>query len=195
MVEECKVYDNRNRPSNKVVFGHLSQPEEYALPFKSWPSSELWPNVKPGDNVGKFGLVFKWTAEHQVGGQLEVLRTCGDDLADRALDEIDGSFQVAGYTKGGDAWSVIDGSATPACVAFVDSVSHVPSWVDWEQLERGRNVFLRYGPGAGIGLMYLSLVGGFGAPKINKVLTSTGECALFPPFHLTSPLPSALPSC
>ena len=50
----------------------------------------------------------------------------------------------------------------------------IPSWVDPETISRGQTVFWKNAPACGMALMYLSLVGGFGAPRINKVLISTG---------------------
>ena len=50
---------------------------------------------------------------------------------------------------------------------------HIPSWVDWDQIQRGMDVFVRYSPVAGISLFYLSLVPGFSIPKIAEVLKRT----------------------
>jgi hypothetical protein len=50
---------------------------------------------------------------------------------------------------------------------------HVPEWVDWDQLQRGIDVFILYAPAAGQALFYLSLVPGFSIPKIAKVLEQT----------------------
>ena len=60
---------------------------------------------------------------------------------------------------------------------FADSVRTLPSWLDWESLARGQEVFVRYAGAAEMSLLHLSLVGGFGAPKINKVLLATGYLA------------------
>jgi hypothetical protein len=49
----------------------------------------------------------------------------------------------------------------------------IPSWVDWEQIQRGIDVFILYAPVAGQALFYLSLVPGFSIPKIAKVLQQT----------------------
>jgi hypothetical protein len=46
----------------------------------------------------------------------------------------------------------------------------VPSWVNWEKIQRGQQVFTQYMPLCGLTLFYLSLVGGFSAPLITKVL-------------------------
>lgn len=49
----------------------------------------------------------------------------------------------------------------------------IPSWVNWEQIQRGIDVFILYAPVAGQALFYLSLVPGFSIPKIAKVLQQT----------------------
>ena len=49
----------------------------------------------------------------------------------------------------------------------------VPCWVDWEQIQRGMDVFMTFLPVAGQALFYLSLVPGFSIPKITKVLQQT----------------------
>ncbi|KAL9082131.1 MAG: hypothetical protein Q9159_006696 [Coniocarpon cinnabarinum] len=41
----------------------------------------------------------------------------------------------------------------------------VPSWVDWNQIQRGQDVFYRYGGPILIGLAYQSLLGGMGANR------------------------------
>ena len=50
---------------------------------------------------------------------------------------------------------------------------YTPKWVDWEQLQRGMDVFINYSIVAGQALYYLSLVPGFSIPKILKVLERT----------------------
>ena len=57
--------------------------------------------------------------------------------------------------------------------AFAESVLSVPDWVDWELLKHGQYVFLKNIASAALGLLYVSLVGGFAAPKITKVLDAT----------------------
>jgi len=49
----------------------------------------------------------------------------------------------------------------------------LPSWVDFEQIKRGVDVFITFAPVAGQSLYYLSLVPGFSIPKIAKVLEQT----------------------
>lgn len=55
-----------------------------------------------------------------------------------------------------------------------DQLNTVPDWVDWEQLERGQDVFYRYGGANLTGLAYQSLLGGMGAARVVEVLGRTG---------------------
>ena len=53
-------------------------------------------------------------------------------------------------------------------------VTTVPSWVDWDQIARGQDVFYRYGGATLTGLAYQSLLGGMGANRVVEVLSRTG---------------------
>ncbi|RMZ79970.1 hypothetical protein DV738_g3081, partial [Chaetothyriales sp. CBS 135597] len=53
-------------------------------------------------------------------------------------------------------------------------VTTIPPWVDWAQIERGQEMFYRYGGATIVGLAYQSLLGGMGANKIAEVLARTG---------------------
>ncbi|KAF2017143.1 hypothetical protein BU24DRAFT_388121 [Aaosphaeria arxii CBS 175.79] len=55
-----------------------------------------------------------------------------------------------------------------------DEVNTIPEWVDWEQLERGQDVFYRYGGPALTGLTFQSLLGGMGAARVVETLARTG---------------------
>ncbi|KAL8879886.1 MAG: hypothetical protein Q9192_008140 [Flavoplaca navasiana] len=52
--------------------------------------------------------------------------------------------------------------------------NEIPPWVCWEQIERGQQVFYRYGGPALTGLAFQSLLGGMGATRIVETLTRTG---------------------
>ena len=53
-------------------------------------------------------------------------------------------------------------------------VNTVPSWVDWDQIQRGQDVFYRYGGACLTGLAYQSLLGGMGAARVVETLARTG---------------------
>ncbi|KAF1963041.1 hypothetical protein CC80DRAFT_103530 [Byssothecium circinans] len=55
-----------------------------------------------------------------------------------------------------------------------EEVNYVPEWVDWVQIERGQDVFYRYGGPALTGLTYQSLLGGMGAARVVETLARTG---------------------
>jgi hypothetical protein len=57
---------------------------------------------------------------------------------------------------------------------FWDEVNTVPDWVDWAQIERGQDVFYRYGGANLTGLAYQSLLGGMGAARVVETLARTG---------------------
>ena len=57
---------------------------------------------------------------------------------------------------------------------FWEEVNAVPDWVDWEQIERGQDVFYRYGGACLTGLAYQSLLGGMGAARVVETLARTG---------------------
>ena len=53
-------------------------------------------------------------------------------------------------------------------------VTTIPPWVDWAQIQRGQDVFYRYGGAALTGLAYQSLLGGMGAARVVETLARTG---------------------
>ncbi|KAK4507799.1 hypothetical protein PRZ48_001534 [Zasmidium cellare] len=57
---------------------------------------------------------------------------------------------------------------------FWREVHTVPEWVDWAQIERGQDVFYRYGGACLTGLAYQSLLGGMGAARVVETLARTG---------------------
>mmetsp|Transcript_28609 Transcript_28609/g.54710 ORF Transcript_28609/g.54710 Transcript_28609/m.54710 type:complete len:470 (+) Transcript_28609:248-1657(+) len=147
----------------------------------------------PGDLVHWHGVRFEWTSRHAHASKLESWRASGDNLADAALDaahyykrEMGGTPKKTKNEKecpfSQDNLSWVQEAARKhdgAAGAFLAEVSEVPEFVDWARIARGQQFFLRNLAGAGSALLFVSLVGGFGAPRINKVLSSTG--------YLTSP--------
>eukprot|EP00002_Diphylleia_rotans_P024990 TRINITY_DN4935_c0_g1_i2.p1 TRINITY_DN4935_c0_g1~~TRINITY_DN4935_c0_g1_i2.p1 ORF type:complete len:382 (+),score=56.56 TRINITY_DN4935_c0_g1_i2:82-1227(+) len=140
-----------------------------SIPRKSWGVDELDPDVSVGDLVLKLGVTMKWTDQHMKGKELEPWRLIGDPLADSVVAEL----------KPGAGDDLLErilsrSSQSKACDDLYTQITTVPSWVDWDSIARGQYVFHKYGSISGFALLYLSLAGGFGAPKINKVLTATG---------------------
>ena len=86
-----------------------------------------------------------------------------DDILQRLLDRAD-----AADSSGSD----VPGESVLR--DFVRRYTAEPEWVDWSEIQRGQKVFVRNLPICGLTLFYLSLVGGFSAPLITKVLRATG---------------------
>lgn len=64
--------------------------------------------------------------------------------------------------------------ADPKLQELWDEVNTIPSWVNWAQIQRGQDVFYRYGGPALTGLTYQSLLGGMGAARVVETLARTG---------------------
>ncbi len=124
---------------------------------------------------------FHYTAE-----ELEPYRKVGDPEMDELLnfiastkgDKDCGAFDdIIAYSE--DAYNkwVEEGKLNKPVNSLVKFYAHyhdnIPDWVDFEQIERGMEVFLAYFPAAGCALIYRSLIGGFSIPKIIQVLKST----------------------
>lgn len=136
----------------------------------------------------KLGQTVHWTTQyHYSTEELEPYRQVGDVEMDRLLDlcaneglEGAGRFDdiVRISAEAAEALSSQDqsASASPAQQALADfhrRYSSPPSFVDWDQLQRGIDIFVTYAPAAGTSLYYRSLVGGFSIPKITQVLFAT----------------------
>ena len=59
--------------------------------------------------------------------------------------------------------------------AFFEAAERVPSWVDWAQIDRGGDVFLRAGPLCAVALGCLSLPQAYAIPDGNKPLVYSGR--------------------
>ncbi|KAI8358770.1 hypothetical protein B0O80DRAFT_526551 [Mortierella sp. GBAus27b] len=131
--------------------------------------------IQPGTPVSFYDQTVIWTEKHLSVSQLEPLRRLGDKLADEALE-------VLKIKPGQDAYKALleyvarpeHEQESPAPRLLVEQLTTVPDWVDWEQVRRGQQVMWKYIYFISHVLLHFSLVGGFSAPKITKVLTSTG---------------------
>ena len=144
--------------------------------WHSWAAFRDPPSeVQIGCGVAKYGQRFVWTSLHRTASELAPLRLLGDAKMDAATREVAGSGREVGAAV--LASTANDGSACGACLA---DASAVPAWVDAARVERGQRVFRRYLPHISITLFYFSLVGGFSAAVITKVLLATGYLASSP---------------
>eukprot|EP01006_Ploeotia_vitrea_P053863 TRINITY_DN67822_c6_g1_i2.p1 TRINITY_DN67822_c6_g1~~TRINITY_DN67822_c6_g1_i2.p1 ORF type:complete len:668 (+),score=225.75 TRINITY_DN67822_c6_g1_i2:176-2005(+) len=160
-----------------------------------WDIHNEDPQVKPGDRVSKLGFEFVWSERHMRPRDLMPLRERGDVLVDpiirlfgRRDDVIDRIGDIrqrrTSDEKSGRPRPVITQEHADQAEALWKHLTTVPDWVDWAAVERGQRFYLRHGGLCGIILLNLSLVGGYSAPRINRVLNSTG--------YLSTPEPKAL---
>ena len=148
---------------------------------------------KYSHQIASFGQKVEWLdGRHYAEEDLEKYRLVGDTEMDRMLDLNAGKNEICGefahtieackniYHERHDVDRREDTDVLDVSVeqqAMYDFYRHyhdfVPSWVDWDQIQRGIDIFITYSPVAGQALYYLSLVPGFSIPKIAKVLEQT----------------------
>ena len=120
-----------------------------------------------------WGTPIRYKEYHVSEQELDEMRTKIDNLADDcllALHEERISLESFIVNLKGTA---ISSYKDRRIRAFAESVLLEPAWLDWEQVRQGQQVFLKHYGSAALGLLYVSLVGGFAAPKITKVLDAT----------------------
>ena len=135
-------------------------------------SREISHNDAAGEIIEKFGQSFVWDEKlHWRVEQLAPLRLVGDEPMDEVLKQLETSpaDDILKCLRGAAAQDE-DGVAS----RFLRSVAEVPEWVDWGLISQGQQVFCRHLPVAGAVLYNMSLVGGFSAPLITKVLEQSG---------------------
>ena len=150
-----------------------------------------------------FGQTVKWLdCRHYTADELEIYRLVGDHEMDTILELNAHDKSVSGRNantiaacqtiyetynqkkKNNDKKSVVLTNQINVSKkikeeeqVMYDFYQHyhdfIPCWVDWEQIQRGMDVFITFLPAAGQSLFYLSLVPGFSIPKITKVLQQT----------------------
>ncbi|KAJ1615862.1 hypothetical protein T492DRAFT_1110317 [Pavlovales sp. CCMP2436] len=106
---------------------------------------------------------------------LERGRQQADPVFDRALeaDDLDDTSDAVYRASRGQLEKIEPGAPTELSQAIAE-LAQTPAWVDWAQIARGQQVFVRYLPAAVSTLYYVSLVGGFSAERIARVVSSTG---------------------
>lgn len=135
-----------------------------------------------------------WTAEHPSRAKLGPMKHTFDEVGGNAYEralEIFRNEQANAKASGlatvqhdsanqpapkPNVYNILKANAAtdPVLGKLWEEVSAVPSWVDWNQLARGQDVFYRYGMATMAGLAYQSLLGGFGAGKVVETLVRTG---------------------
>ena len=104
---------------------------------------------------------------------LEAMRKDADEVSDEALSNMDSMKEILDLCTSAAADKCNIDRLNPPVKSFVENVLRTPEWIDFDKVARGQRVFLRHFASAGLGLLYFSLIGGFSAPKIVKVLSST----------------------
>ena len=109
---------------------------------------------------------------------LQQFRQVGDPLMDnivslakheRIISKVTVNYMQKAYDMRIDQRS----PAQQEMADFYDHYSQVPSWVDFEQLQRGMDVFFKYLPAISTSLFFRSLISGFSFPGITEVLKET----------------------
>ncbi|TVY56927.1 hypothetical protein LCER1_G001974 [Lachnellula cervina] len=132
-----------------------------------------------------WGYTFQWTPEHMTEQEMHPLKFTYDVLGEECLnrlDEISPPVTVelprnASKEKvNRDLYALLRDNASKdeKLAELWTQVNTIPEWVDWEQIERGQDVFYRYGGVALTALAYQSLLGGMGAARVTEVLARTG---------------------
>ncbi|KAK6599600.1 tat pathway signal sequence [Botrytis cinerea] len=140
-----------------------------------------------------WGHTFQWTPDHFTKEQMHPMKSSYDVLAEECLNRLDNiSPPTSGELPRNQ--STIpkgkEGEEKPKRDLYVllkehasedgklgelwNEVNTIPDWVDWAQIERGQEVFYRYGGAVLTGLAYQSLLGGMGAARVTEVLARTG---------------------
>ncbi|KAI1825375.1 hypothetical protein F4861DRAFT_547695 [Xylaria intraflava] len=142
----------------------------------------------------KWGMKFKWTAQHLTPNQLKPLIYTYDTVATEAIERLDEIAPPQHAMSAEDRDTIKDAepdderpprrdlyallqeyaSKDKKVGKLWTEVNTIPEWVEWEQIERGQKVFFRYGGPAIITLTFLSLLGGMGSSRVVETLDRTG---------------------
>ena len=143
-----------------------------------------------------WGYTFELTKDHLSLEELEPLKHSYDVLGDKCLDRLNAVSPppqpwLLPRSSMQDSKAITQGALPlperdlylllrdqhhedPLLEKLWDELNVVPAWVDWAQIERGQDVFYRYGGAALTGLAYQSLLGGMGAARVVETLARTG---------------------
>ncbi|KAJ5177246.1 uncharacterized protein N7482_003123 [Penicillium canariense] len=125
-----------------------------------------------------WGYSFHWTDLHRSADQLRPLIQTYDSLADECVQRLNkiptGDDSNKPFQR--DLYGLLKNHADedPKLKQLWDEVNTVPEWVDWEQIQRGQDVFFRYGLPILNVLGFESLLGGMGAMRVVETLARTG---------------------
>ncbi|KXH51237.1 tat pathway signal sequence [Colletotrichum simmondsii] len=147
-----------------------------------WYRGEEWREV--------WDYWFKWTDEHLTSDDLRPMIYTYDELGAEALDRLD---EVSPPVKPSttpsekadtpqaakphrDLYALLrdNADADEVLGKLWTEINTIPPWVDWAQIERGQQVFLRYAAPTIFALTFQSLVGGMGGRRVVETLSRTG---------------------
>jgi ER-bound oxygenase mpaB/B'/Rubber oxygenase, catalytic domain len=120
-----------------------------------------------------WGWPIKFPQYHLPQLRLEELRLVGDDFADACLMKTALSEELLCAPETYTTQLSEELLCDPSLTRFLSHVQKMPEWLDWDLLRHGQQVFLLNSSSCALGLLYFSLIGGFSAPRITKVLDST----------------------
>ncbi|CAF4340349.1 unnamed protein product [Didymodactylos carnosus] len=135
------------------------------------------------------GFSFIWTKSHKDGTDLEPLRQIGDPDCDVVMAFLHKYLKIQEQDALGlcrklakqhiadsrpDSEILYPSDECCLCYEFIQKYSTIPTWVNWASILDGQQFFTRCIVPALISLLYFTLISGFGAPKLSKVLASTG---------------------
>lgn len=113
-----------------------------------------------------WGYTFQWTPQHMTKEQMYPLKYSYDTLGEEALNRLDkispardaalprnqprSPSEKDNTAPKRDLYALLRDHASEDEVLgkLWDEVNTIPSWVDWDQIARGQNVFYRYGGAA-----------------------------------------------
>lgn len=136
-----------------------------------------------------WGYTFEWTSEHQTKEQMRPLTLTYDRLASECLDRLDDLAGTEGDAEKSctpnpspvpcsrrDLFALLEQrhATDPKLDVFWTEINTVPPWVDWVQIQRGQDVFFRYGMPCIVALTFQSLVGGMAGWRLVETLSRTG---------------------
>ncbi|OQE24995.1 hypothetical protein PENFLA_c009G03682 [Penicillium flavigenum] len=126
-----------------------------------------------------WGYSFHWTDLHSSADDLKSLIYSCDSLADECVERLnkipsDDGADKRPFKK--DLYGLLRDHAEedPKLNELWTEINTVPEWVDWDQIQRGQDVFFRYGLPILNVLSFESLLGGMGAIRVVETLSRTG---------------------
>ncbi|CAG7945608.1 unnamed protein product [Penicillium salamii] len=122
---------------------------------------------------------FHWTDLHSSADDLRPRAYTCDTLADQCVEHLNSIPLMDGVDKRPfkkDLYGLLRDHSDdePKLKELWTEINTIPQWVDWAQIQRGQDVFFRYGLPILNTLSFESLLGGMGATRVVETLARTG---------------------